>query len=425
MTPADTPNKSASPASADGRGRPRGRRGLTGPGWLVAAAFVGPGTVTTATLAGARFGSALIWALVFSVAMTMVLQEMAARLGLVTGQGLGEALRGGGVSGPLRWAGPVLVVGAIAVGNAAYQTGNLVGGGLGVSGAVGGSPRVWATIIALVAAGLLWRGSFRLLERWMTALVAVMGVAFLVTAARVVGQVPDLLGGLVPTVPDGAILTVVGLVGTTVVPYNLFLHASAVRESFGGAEGLGAARTDLVRSILAGGVVSVAIMVTAAGTLYSVAADGGTVESAADMARALEPVLGSWARVVFALGLFAAGMTSAVTAPLAAALATAGALGWKVDLRSPRLRAVWAIVLGVGLLFVLIGGSPIEMILFAQAANGILLPVVAIFLLIAVNDRRRMGNAANGVLPNLLGGLAVLIATGLGLRALASLAGWI
>jgi Mn2+/Fe2+ NRAMP family transporter len=425
MTPADTPNKSASPASGPGPSTPRARRGFAGPGWLVAAAFVGPGTVTTATLAGARFGSALIWALVFSVAMTMVLQEMAARLGLVTGQGLGEALRAGATIGPLRWVGPVLVVGAIAVGNAAYQTGNLVGGGLGVSGAVGGSPRVWATIIGVLAAGLLWRGSFQVLERWMTALVAVMGVAFLVTAVRVVGRVPDLLSGLVPSVPDGAILTVVGLVGTTVVPYNLFLHASAVRASFGGREGLGAARADLVRSILAGGVVSVAIMVTAAGTLYSVAADGGTVESAADMARALEPVLGSWARVVFALGLFAAGMTSAVTAPLAAALATAGALGWEVDLRSRRLRAVWAIVLGVGLLFVLIGGSPVEMILFAQAANGILLPVVAIFLLVAVNDRRRMGDAANGVVPNLVGGLAVLIATGLGLRALASLAGWI
>ncbi len=413
MTTRDTPNKS----------------GFSGPGWLVAAAFVGPGTVTTATLAGASFGAALIWALVFSVAMTMVLQEMAARLGLVTGQGLGEALRAGvGTTGPLRWIGPALVVGAIAVGNAAYQTGNLVGGGLGLQGAVGGSPRSWASLIAVLAAALLWRGSFRALERWMTALVAVMGVAFLLTAARVIGRVPDLLAGLMPTVPDGAILTVVGLIGTTVVPYNLFLHASAVRESFGGVEGLGAARADLVRSILAGGVVSVAIMVTAAGTLFALAPDGATVESAADMARALEPVLGSWARIVFAVGLFAAGMTSAVTAPLAAALATAGALGWSVDLRSPRLRAVWATVLGTGLLFVLIGGSPVQMILFAQAANGILLPVVAIFLLVAVNDRRRMGDAANGIVPNVLGATAVLVSALLAFRAFRSVLlglGWI
>lgn len=423
MTSTSDPNKGPN-TSGSSAVAPAPRRRFGGPGWLVAAAFVGPGTVTTATLAGASFGSALIWALVFSVAMTMVLQEMAARLGLVTGQGLGEALRAGG-GGPLKWVAPVLVVGAIAIGNAAYQTGNLVGGGLGISGAVGGSPRVWAGIIGVFAAVLLWRGSFRVLEQWMTVLVGLMGVAFLLTAVRVAGRVPDLFAGLVPTVPDGAILTVVGLIGTTVVPYNLFLHASAVRERFGGEEGLPAARSDLVRSIVAGGVVSIAILVTSAGTLYSVGASGGGVESAADMARALEPVLGSWARVVFAIGLFAAGMTSAVTAPLAAALATAGALGWEVNLRSPRLRAVWAIVLGVGLLFVAFGGRPVPMILFAQAANGILLPVVAIFLLVAVNDRARMGESANGIVPNLLGGLAVLIATGLGVRALASLAGWI
>jgi len=417
MTPPEPANKCV-PTPA---GEP-GRRGLGGPGWLVAAAFVGPGTVTTATLAGARFGAALLWALIFSVAMTMVLQEMAARLGVVTGEGLGEALRGGR-GGPARWVGPALVVAAIAVGNSAYQGGNLIGGALGVAGAVGGSPRAWAGVIGAAAAALLWSGSFRLLERWLTLLVAVMGVAFLVTGARVIGRVPDLVGGLMPTIPEGGVLTVVGLIGTTVVPYNLFLHASAVRDRFEGEAGLGAARADLVRSILAGGVVSIAILVTAAGTLHLAAGDAGTVESAADMARGLEPLLGRWAAVFFGAGLFAAGMTSAVTAPLAAALATAGALGWDSDLRSPRVRAVWIVVLLIGVFFATVRSSPVTLILFAQAANGILLPIVAIFLLVAVNDRRRMGDRVNGVVPNLLGGLAVLVAAGLGLRALASLAG--
>lgn len=426
MNSPDTPNKSDAgrgPGSAADAVEDSASRGLSGPGWLVAAAFVGPGTVTAATLAGARFGAALVWALVFSIVMTMVLQEMAARLGVVTGQGLGEALRGRG-SGAVAWIGPVLVVAAIAIGNSAYQSGNLIGGALGVSGAFGGSERVWAVVIAAGAAALLWSGSFRLLERWLTLLVAVMGIAFLVTAVRVVGEVPELLAGLVPSVPDGGLLTVMALIGTTVVPYNLFLHASAVGERFSGEGGLGAARADLVRSILAGGVVSIAIMLTAAGTLF-VMADGADVTSAADMARGLEPVLGRWAGLFFGMGLFAAGMTSAVTAPLAAALATAGALGWGVDLRSGRVRAVWMSVLAIGTFFATTGSSPVSLILFAQAANGILLPVVAIFLLLAVNDRRRMGDHVNGLLPNLVGGLAVLVAAGLGLRAFASLLGLI
>jgi len=399
--------------------RPRG--GLSGPGWLVAAAFVGPGTVTTATLAGANYGAALVWALLFSVAMTMALQEMAARLGVVAGEGLGEALRGRG-TGFTAWLGPALVVAAIAVGNSAYQSGNLIGGALGLAEVLGGSARVWAGVIAAAAAALLWMGSFRVLERWLTVLVAVMGVAFLVTAVRVLGDVPGLVAGLMPSAPEGSLLTVVALIGTTVVPYNLFLHASAVGERFGGTEGLSAARGDLVRSIVAGGVVSVAIMVTAAGTLFGMA-EGGDVSSAAEMARGLEPLLGRWAGIFFGIGLFAAGMTSAVTAPLAAALATAGALGWEVDLTSRRVRAVWMAVLAIGVLFATTGSSPVSLILFAQAANGILLPVVAIFLLIAVNDRTRMGEHVNGLLPNAVGGLAVVVAAALGLRALASLLG--
>jgi Mn2+/Fe2+ NRAMP family transporter len=204
-------------------------------------------------------------------------------------------------------------------------------------------------------------------------------------------------------------------VGTTVVPYNLFLHAAAVTERWDGEADLPAARRDLVLSIGMGGVVSMAVLLTAAGTL---AGTGAEVTSAADMAVSLEPVLGPWARAVFAVGLFAAGMTSAVTAPLAAAYATAGAVGWPRDLRDPRLRLVWGGVLGVGVTLALAGLQPVPAILFAQAANGILLPAVALFLLLAVNDRRWMGARANGWIANLTGGVVVLIAALLGARAL-------
>ncbi|MBT8402751.1 MAG: Nramp family divalent metal transporter [Gemmatimonadetes bacterium] len=396
------------------------RRGV-GPGWIVAAAFIGPGTVTTATLAGARYGSALLWALAFSAAATMVLQEMAARLGLVTGQGLGEAVRRR-FHGGARVLAVALVVGAIGLGNAAYQTGNLLGGALGVEGALGGDLRLWAALIGGVAAVLLWSGNYRIVERTMVALVLVMSAAFVVTALRVLPAVDAPLAGLlVPRLPDAdAILVAVGLVGTTVVPYNLFLHATAVGERWSGPEGLGAARMDLVLSIGVGGLVSMAILVTAAGTLAS---SGTEVTSAADMARALEPILGPWAGVAFAVGLFAAGMTSAITAPLAAAYAVAGAVGWPADLRDRRLRAVWITVLGVGVLLAVLGIRPVPAIVFAQAANGILLPTIAAFLLLVVNDREWMGARANGLPANLLGGVVVLVATLLGLRALASVLG--
>ena len=403
-TRSDTPRQSAAPA----------RRGGIGPGWIVAAAFIGPGTVTTATLAGVRFGTALLWALLFSTVATMALQEMAARLGLVTGSGLGEAIRER-FTGTSRIFAVALVVSAIGLGNAAYQTGNLLGGALGIEGAIGGDVRLWVAVIGSVAGMLLWRGSYKAVERVMVVMVGLMSVVFLATAAVVLPQTEGLLSGLfVPSLPEGGLLVAVGLIGTTVVPYNLFLHAAAVGERFDGEGDIPRARMDILLAVGVGGLVSMAIMITAAGTMFG--GEGG-LSSAADMAVALEPILGSWARGFFAAGLFAAGMTSAVTAPLAAAWACSGVLGWSRDLRDPRVRAVWGSVLSIGVVLGVAGVQPVPAIIFAQAANGIVLPAVAIFLLVMVNDRKIMGGRVNRTATNIIGGVVVLIAAGLGLRA--------
>jgi manganese transport protein len=386
-----------------------------GPGWIVAAAFIGPGTVTTATLAGARFGLVLLWALLFSTLATLILQEMSARLGVVTGLGLGEAVRRRFARPLLRIGSIVLIIAAIVVGNAAFEMGNLLGAALGIEAAAEGPIRGWVLGIAGAAALLLWTGSYRLLERVLMAMVGLMAVVFVVTALVVLPPPGDLVRGLfVPALPDGALLVAVALIGTTVVPYNLFLHSSTVQERFRGAGELGSARRDLTFSILVGGGVSMAILITSAGTIHQA---GLEVGSAPDMARQLEPVLGGWATIFFAVGFFAAGMTSSITAPLAAAYATAGALGWERDLRSPRFRAVWGLVLGVGALAALTGVQPVEAILFAQAANGILLPCIALFLLLAVNDGRWMGEHRNGWVANLAGGAIFLVTVVLGGRA--------
>ncbi|HEX7051396.1 MAG TPA: Nramp family divalent metal transporter [Longimicrobiales bacterium] len=385
-----------------------------GPGAVVAAAFIGPGTVTTATLAGVRHGYTLLWALTFSTFATVVLQEMSARLGLVTGAGLGEAIRGRFGAPILRWTAVLLVISAVAFGNAAYEAGNLLGTALGVGAIVGGGARGWALVAAVVAFLLLWTGSYRLLERALVGMVALMSLVFLATAVVSAPPLAEVARGLlVPALPEGerGLLVAVGLIGTTVVPYNLFLHAAAVRERWEGAESLAAARTDLGLSIVLGGVVSVAIVVTSA------VAQGGEPADAAAMAVQLDPLLGSWARIAFALGLLAAGLSSAITAPLAAAYATAGALGWPRDLRDRRLRGVWLTVVLAGALSAISGVRPIQAILFAQVANGVLLPAVAVFLLLAANDRRRMGRWANGPVLNIIGAVVVLVTLVLGAKA--------
>ncbi|MDW7759073.1 MAG: Nramp family divalent metal transporter [Acidobacteriota bacterium] len=395
-----------------------------GPAALVTAAFIGPGTVTTCTLAGAKFGTALLWGLLFSVIATVVLQDMSARLGIIGRRSLGEAIRESARSRWARLPAVILVLSAIVAGNAAYETGNVLGGAMGLETLSGwrGFPvggfdvNAWALIIGAAAFGLLLWGNYRTIERSLVALVVLMSLAFLTTAVMVGPKPGELLNGLaVPSLPPGSLLTLVGLIGTTVVPYNLFLHASAVRERWKDPRDIRAARLDIGIAIPLGGIVSMAIVVTSAASFYGAPAEIG---GAADMAVQLEPLMGAWARIFLSLGLFAAGITSAVTAPLAAAYAADGILGWKAGRKDPRFRMVWMGIIAIGMFFSQAGSSPVQAILFAQAANGILLPLVVVYLLWVMNRAAIMGPRSNTWAANLAGAFVLLITMMLGLRSL-------
>jgi manganese transport protein len=395
-----------------------------GPGMLVTAAFVGPGTITTASSAGAHFGFALLWALVFSLFATIVLQEMAARLGLVTRSGLAEALRGYFSSPVAGRAAVLLVVAAVGLGNAAYEAGNIAGAALALEllSPLGSAP--WALVIGLVAGALLYSGRYRVLETVLILLVLIMSGVFLLTAWRVAPSLPAMLDGMFrPTLPPGSLMTVIALIGTTVVPYNLFLHANAVREKWPARvplrQALHQCRVDTGLSIGLGGLITLAILSTAAAAFFGT----GLAFSGESLAVQLEPLLGTSARYVFAAGLFAGGLTSAITAPLAAAYAVCGALGWHNHPGATAFRLVALAVLATGTAFAALGSRPLAAILFAQVANGLLLPVVAVFLLVVMNQRALLGAHTNGPIANLLGALVVTVAFGLGMVKLLGVAG--
>ncbi len=145
---------------------------------------------------------------------------------------------------------------------------------------------------------------------------------------------------------------------------------------------------------------------------------GAATDTPVQLAAMLEPLLGSWATSFFAVGYFAAGMTSAITAPMAAAYAVSGVLGWVQDLRSPLVRIIWMTIMLVGVSFTVSGVRPVPAILFAQAANAVLLPAIAIFLLIVMNDRRQLKGAANGIVANAAGGAVVALTMVLSASAL-------
>ena len=144
-----------------------------GPGLLVTAAFIGPGTVTKATTAGANFGHALLWAVAFSVVATIIFQEMASRLGIVTGRGLGAAIHQAIGNALARGLAITLVVAAIIVGNAAYQSGNIAGAAVGFSAATSTQQPAFVSVgIGLIALVVLLIGSYQWLQRILVGLVA-------------------------------------------------------------------------------------------------------------------------------------------------------------------------------------------------------------------------------------------------------------
>ncbi|WP_375205030.1 Nramp family divalent metal transporter [Hyphococcus sp.] len=390
-----------------------------GPGALTAAAFIGPGTVTTATLAGAGYGYALAWTLVFATVAAIILQETAARLGVVSRLGLGEAVMRRFEDSPsIKWAAAALIVSALFIGNAAYEGGNIAGAVLGVEAAAPGlaSRAMIAGALASLAGVILLLGGYRLIEKVLIGAVILMTLAF-AAALFIIG--PDwgalFKGAAIPSIPAGAFPIVLGLIGTTIVPYNLFLHAAAARKRWQGAEGLAEARFDARLSIGMGGVVSILVLSTAAASLFG---SGLEITNAGDMARQLEPAFGAGATYLLAVGLFAAGLSSAITAPLATGFAAAELFGFESDPSAPAFRIVAGSVLLVGALVAVTGTRPVEVILFAQIANGVLLPVIAVFLLYAANNRKLLGDHANGMLANLGGVLVTLIAAGLGIRGI-------
>jgi len=386
-----------------------------GPGVLVAAAFVGPGTITMCTMAGARFGYALIWALLVSIIATIILQGMAGRIGLVTQNGLVDVVRTELKTPWVRNIVITIVLGAILVGNAAYEAGNIGGATLGLEQLLP-QPQLRPFLPAIIGGIiflLLWFSSYKILEKIFVWLVCIMWICFVVCAIITQPSIMEILKGMfVPRLPEDGLLTVIALVGTTVVPYNLFLHASLVREKWNSKNDLKAVNWDTAVSIGLGGLVSIAILVTAS------AAPISEINDALDMAKALEPLFGKMAFLFMAIGLLAAGITSAITAPLAAAYVASSCFGWKEGIQNTKFRMVWTMVLFCGVVFLSFDIKPIEVIQFAQVANGILLPVMALLLLWVVNKKPVMGENKNSVVQNVFGIAIVAFAIFLGAKSI-------
>ena len=387
-----------------------------GPGILIAAAFIGPGTVTLCTIAGASFGYSLIWAIVLSIFSTIVLQEMSLRIGLITKMNLAEVIRINIKSKFINRLFLVLIICSILIGNAAYEAGNITGASLGISAIFNSESVNYIPIfIGLIAFIILYQGNYKILERFLVLLVLIMSISFFITAIMTKPNIGRLVNGfLLPELNSSNLMVVLGLVGTTVVPYNLFLHSSLVSEKWGSLNKLKVARLESFFSILIGGLISLSIIITAASV------NNKDVNGVIDLAKGLEPLYGKFAIYFLGIGLFASGITSSITAPLAAAYVAKSCFGWDDSLKSQKFRAIWIIILFIGVTVSMVELNPIEIIKFAQFSNSLLLPIIAIILLWLINNKSIISSRYRYKFQNTLGSIIVILSIILGAKGLIS-----
>jgi manganese transport protein len=339
---------------------------------VISAAFIGPGTVTTAVAAGAQFHLDLLWAITFSTLGCIVLQEVSARITIASGRTLGEALLltfGEQRGRTAQW---ILGVSVI-LGCAAYEAGNILGAVSGL-GLIIKWPAGWLTIlVTLAASAILWSRGRGWISTMMTLLVAVMGIAFAALALSADHSPIELAkSSLIPALPIGSELLVLGLVGTTIVPYNIFIGSGISK-----GQTIPLMRVGLMVSVVIGGMITSAILIA-----------GTTIEnftSFPELAAAMAARVGAWGSLALAAGLFAAGFSSSITSPYAASIISTTILG---STNAWRTRIVWMVVLLIGFVFGISGVKPIPVILAVQAINGLILPLLTVYLIFVVNDER-------------------------------------
>lgn len=396
-----------------------------GPGPVIAAAFIGPGTVTVCTLAGVNFGYSLLWALALSIVATLALQEISGRIGISTGQDLSQLLRNSTGNRLFKFLSMALVLLAIVLGNAAYESGNITGANLGLE--IFWKFPVWNLgqlqiqtgnlLIGITAFLLLYLGNYKALEKFLVGMVILMSISFIITAIL---TKPDWLGvfaGFKPTWNSDEFLTIVSLIGTTVVPYNLFLYASLAHKKWKNTEGISWMKLDIGISVILGGLVSMAILMVGAANLNS------EVSSALDVSKGLEPVFGSMAKYLMGIGFLAAGLTSSITAPLAAGLVVCGVMGWSQELESASMRKSIGLVLMLGLIFASFGIKPVQLITLAQLANGILLPCISAWIIWVGAQESIMGTHKSKTSSNLVYLAIWLITLILGIKSIGAVFG--
>ena len=367
-----------------------------GPGILITAAFIGPGTLTVCTIVGVNSGMLLLWAILFSVIITIISQNIVAKISWETKKGLAQVLLENSKTPLKKWSLIILLISAIFFGNSAYEAGNITGAKIGLQQIIESKFfdltgfDILPLIICFLISAIYLMGGSEIIKKILLVIVVLMSFSFIFAAIITKPDFLSILNGLfIPRFNVNQLTLLLSVIGTTIVPYNLFLHSALVK-NMSSVTDFKQIRMDTIISVSIGGLISLCIVMVAANSGLK------SVESVSDLGISLSPIYGELSEYLISIGLFGAGLSSAITAPLAASYVVSECFDWKQ--RENRSKYIFLFVLITGTIFSSLGLNPIVIIQLAQIFNGLLLPIIGLFLLLLVTSNKLKGYFKNQIL---------------------------
>lgn len=376
-----------------------------GPGIITAALVFGPSKITITSKIGAVYGYSLLWIVVIAILFMAVFTNMGERIGQASNKSLLTMIRD-------RWTKKVsIIIGfGIFLVTTSFQAGNSVGVGISISEASGIPTFVWILVFNIMGISLLFfRGFYKILEKLMIFLVGLMLFSFVTTLFFAKPEISDIVGGFVPQVPIGSEGLVIAFMASCFSIVGAFYQAYLVQErrKLNAGNGDEKPAHGSLTGILLLGVMSIVVMICAAAVLNP---KGIPVNSASDMAKALEPLFGVYAADMFLVGLFGASFSSLVGNATLGGTLLSDALGYGSNLSSKITRALIGLVMVCGaIIAILFGKLPLELIIFAQSITIFLVPFIGIAMFSVANKKEIMGNYVNGSWSKIVGSLGLLV----------------
>lgn len=366
-----------------------------GPGLLVTVGFIDPGNWASNMAAGSQFGYSLLWVVTLSTIMLIILQHNAAHLGIATGQCLAEATTAH-LSKPVSR----LILASAYLATVATTLAEVLGGAVALKMLVGLPIPVGSVVVAVASLALLMSSSYKRVERWIIAFVSLIGISFLLELALVrVDWAQSAVAWVTPSLPTGSLAIVMSVLGAVVMPHNLFLHSEVIQSQHFEAQGddvvherLQHEFVDTLFSMGVGWAINSAMVILAATTFYT---HGIVVNDLAKAAATLSPILGTASTVIFAVALLFAGLSSSITAAMAAGTISAGMFGEEYDIHDRHSSIGVVVCMVAATLVCLVVRDTFQGLVLSQALLSLQLPITVFLQVYLTSSERVMGRWKN------------------------------